>query len=128
MILTKTWDRKHVLIGAHTLGGLYRKHEIGFQSQSLKVTTWHWYMKPNDQHPLFLKNYCPHQREVFLPFRWPNHTTTSGCDDLCNIIGRLHTAVGVHSLVVDWNRFHLIQRIIRRDRLIYVVTPHCVLC
>ena len=65
---------------------------------------------------------------VFLPFRWPNHAVTSGCDDLCNIICRLHTAAGVRSLIVDWNGLHLIQRIIRIDRLIYVVIHHCVLC
>ena len=51
--------------------------------------------------------------------------TTNGCDDQCNIIGRLHTAVGVRSLIVDWNRLHLIQRNIRSDRLIYVVIHHC---
>ena len=85
-------------------------------------------MKPNDQHPIFSQDLLSTSMGiVFLPFRWPNHTTTSGCDDLGNIIGRLHTAVGVRSLIVDWKGLHLIQQIIRRDRLIYVVMQLAVL-
>ena len=113
MIVTITRIESACLIGAHTQGGLYTKHEIGFQSQSLKVTTWHWYTKPNDQHPIYSQELLSTSKGiVVLPFRWPNHTTTSGCDDLCNIISRLHTAVGVRSLTVDWNGLHLIQHLI----------------
>ena len=77
MIITRT-RLESVLIGAHTQGGLYTQHETGFQSQSLEVTTWHWYTKPNDQHPLFSQELLSTSKGiVFLPFRWPNHFWSS---------------------------------------------------
>ena len=77
MIITIT-RLESVLIGVHRQGGLYTQHETGFQSQSQSNNLALVYETP-DQHPLFSKELLStSKRIVFLPFRWPNYTTTSG--------------------------------------------------